>query len=69
MTDEVDTFADACGRPDAAKADKSTSTPTPELTNEVVINLAGLTPLQGARQGGRKAKKYKTPVKRVEKAS
>src|SRR5262252_1188902 len=68
MTDEVDTFADACGRPDAAKADKSTSTPTPELTNEVVINLAGLTPLQYAQQLAREAKKYKTPVKLLEKA-
>src|SRR5262249_41950981 len=68
MTDEVDTFADACGRADAAKADKSTSTPTPELTNEVVINLAGLTPLQYAQQLAREAKKYKTPVKLLEKA-
>ena len=68
MTDEVDTFADACGRADAAKADKWTSTPTPELTNEVVINLAGLTPLQYAQQLAREAKKYKTPVKLLEKA-
>src|SRR5215510_13670985 len=68
MTDEVDTFADACGRADAAKADKSTSTPTPELTNEVVINLAGMTPLQYAQQLAREAKKYRTPVKLLEKA-
>jgi putative DNA primase/helicase len=68
MTDEVDTFADVCGSADAAKADKSTSTPTPELTNEVVINLAGLTPLQYAQQLAREAKKYKTPVKLLEKA-
>jgi len=69
MTDEVDTFADACdAKLDAAKADKSTCIPTPELTNEVVINLAGLTPLQYAQQLAREAKKYKTPVKLLDKA-
>ena len=68
MTDEVDTFADACAKADAAKADKSTSTPSPELTNEVVINLAGLTPLQYAQQLAREAKKYRTPVKLLDKA-
>lgn len=67
MTDEVDRFADACGKADAAKADRS-SIPTPELTNEVVINLAGLTPLQYAQQLAREAKKYKTPVKLLDKA-
>src|SRR5215471_7608046 len=40
---------------------------TPELTNDVVINLAGLTPLQYAQQLQREAKKYKTPVKLLEK--
>jgi putative DNA primase/helicase len=70
MTDEIDTFAEACAKADAAaaNADKSNSGPTPELTNEVVINLAGLTPLQYAQQLAREAKKYKTPVKLLEKA-
>src|SRR5215471_5777511 len=40
----------------------------PELTNDVVISLAGMTPLQYAQQLGREAKKYKTPVKLLEKA-
>jgi hypothetical protein len=40
----------------------------PELTSDVVINLAGMTPLQYAQQLGRIAKKYKTPVKLLEKA-
>jgi hypothetical protein len=70
MTDEIDSFAEACTKADAAaaNADKSNSGPTPELTNEVVINLAGLTPLQYAQQLAREAKKYKTPVKLLEKA-
>jgi Protein of unknown function (DUF3631) len=41
---------------------------TPELTNDVVINLAGLTPLQYAQQLNREAKKYKTPLRLLEKA-
>src|SRR6516162_3825543 len=41
---------------------------TPELTDAVVINLAGLTPLQYAQQLGRTAKKYRTPVRLLEKA-
>ena len=44
-------------------AKKKESEPPPELTNDVVINLAGLTPLQYAQQLGREAKKYRTPVK------
>src|SRR5262245_12768003 len=70
MTDEIDSFAEACAKADAAaaNADNSNSGPTPELTNEVVINLAGLTPLQYAQQLAREAKKYKTPVKLLEKA-
>jgi hypothetical protein len=40
----------------------------PELTNDVVISLAGMTPLQYAQQLGREAKKYRTPVKLLEKA-
>src|SRR5215471_19485160 len=49
-------------------AKKKESEPPPELTNEVVVNLAGLTPLQYAQQLGREAKKYRTPVKLLEKA-
>ena len=49
-------------------AKKKESEPPPELTNDVVINLAGLTPLQYAQQLGREAKKYRTPVKLLEKA-
>jgi putative DNA primase/helicase len=47
---------------------KKQAEPTPELTNDVVINLAGLTPLQYAQQLAREAKKYKTPVRLLEKA-
>ncbi len=47
---------------------KKESEPPPELTSEVVINLAGLTPLQYAQQIAREAKKYKTPVRLLEKA-
>jgi putative DNA primase/helicase len=42
--------------------------PTPDLISEVVINLASLTPLQYAQQLAREAKKYKMPVKLLEKA-
>jgi Protein of unknown function (DUF3631) len=49
-------------------AKKKESEPPPELTNDVIINLAGLTPLQYAQQLAREAKKYKTPVKLLEKA-
>ena len=52
----------------AELAKKKESEPPPELTNDVVINLAGLTPLQYAQQLLREAKKYKTPVKLLEKA-
>jgi hypothetical protein len=48
----------------AAKKDE----PPPELTQDVIINLAGMTPLQYAQQLAREAKKYKTPVKLLEKA-
>ena len=51
-----------------ALANKRAAEPPPELTNEVVVNLAGLTPLQYAQQLGREAKKYRTPVKLLEKA-
>jgi putative DNA primase/helicase len=44
------------------------SQPPPELTSDVIINLAGLTPLQYAQQLGREAKKYKTPARLIEKA-
>lgn len=49
-------------------ADKKESEPPPELTNDVVINLAGFTRLQYAQQIAREAKKYKTPVRLLEKA-
>jgi len=65
MTDDTDSFADACTKADAARA---TSERPPELTNDVIINLAGLTPLQYAQQLNRAAKKYRTPVKLLEKA-
>src|SRR5215471_12783040 len=65
MTDDTDSFADACAKADAARA---TSGSPPELTNDVIINLAGLTPLQYAQQLNRAAKKYRTPVKLLEKA-
>jgi putative DNA primase/helicase len=47
---------------------KKESEPPPELTSEVVINLGRLTPLQYAQQLAREAKKYKTPVRLLEKA-
>src|SRR5262249_28689979 len=40
----------------------------PELTNDVVINLAGLTPLQYAQKLGQVAKRHKVPVRLLEKA-
>jgi uncharacterized protein DUF3631 len=46
---------------------KKRETP-PELTNDVVINLAGMTPLQYAQQLGRVAKKHKVPMRLLEKA-
>jgi putative DNA primase/helicase len=52
----------------AELAKKKESEPPPELTNDVIINLAGMTPLQYAQQIAREAKKYKTPVKLLEKA-
>jgi hypothetical protein len=50
-----------------AKAEKKDE-PPPELTSEVVTNLAGLTPLQYAQQLPREARKYKTSIKVLEKA-
>ena len=47
---------------------KKQAEPPPELTSDVVINLAGMTPLQYAQQLAREAKKYRTPVKLLEKA-
>ena len=49
-------------------AKKKESEPPRELTNDVVINLAGLTPLQYAQQIGSEAKKYRTTVKLLDKA-
>jgi hypothetical protein len=48
-------------------AKKKAAEPPPELTNDVVISLAGLTPLQYAQQLAQEAKKYRTPVKLLEK--
>src|SRR5262249_52245175 len=42
--------------------------PTPELTSDVVVNLAGLTPLQFAQQLGLVAKRHKVPVRLLERA-
>jgi len=47
---------------------KKQAEPPPELTSDVVINLAGMTPLQYAQQLAREAKNYRTPVKLLEKA-
>jgi putative DNA primase/helicase len=47
---------------------KKESEPPPELTKDVVINLAGMTPLQYAQQLSRAAKKYRTPLRLLEKA-
>jgi putative DNA primase/helicase len=55
---------DAGKRAKAKKKDE----PPPELTSEVVIKLAGLTPLQYAQQLPREAGKYKVPIKALEKA-
>src|SRR5262249_172106 len=52
----------------AELAKKREAEPPPELTNDVIINLAGLTPLQYAQRITSEAKKYKTPVKLLEKA-
>src|SRR5262245_23801080 len=55
--------------PDAEKIlDDVEKQNTPELTSAVVIDLAGLSPLQYAQRLGREAKKYKTPIKLLEKA-
>jgi len=63
--DDVDRLLE---EPGGDATDKKDSEPPPELTNDVVIHLAGLTPLQYAQQLGREAKKYRTPVKLLEKA-
>src|SRR5262249_51233101 len=49
-------------------AEKKESEPPPELTKDVVINLAGMTPLEYAQQLTREAKKYRTPLRLLEKA-
>jgi hypothetical protein len=40
--------------------------PPPELTNEVIIDLAGKTPLQFAQELGRQAKKHKVQARHLE---
>jgi putative DNA primase/helicase len=49
-------------------AKKKEAEPPPELTKDVIINLAGMTPLQYAQQLSREAKKYRTPLRLLEKA-
>jgi hypothetical protein len=44
-------------------AKKKESEPPPELTNDVITNLAGLTSLQYAQQLAREAKKYNTKTR------
>ena len=66
MSDERE--GDELVRKLAELAKKKESEPPPELTSEVVINLAGMTPLQYAQQLAREAKKYKMSVKLLEKA-
>src|SRR5262245_58268832 len=47
---------------------KKSAEPPPELTNDVVVNLAGMTPLEYAQKIGREAKKYRIPMRLLEKA-
>ena len=60
-------FSKKCNE-ELAKRDAAAKPPPPELTSEVVINLAGLTPLQYAQELGREAKKYQMPPRLLEKA-
>src|SRR5260370_13574561 len=47
---------------------KKAAEPPPELTDEVVVNLAGMTPLEYAQKIGREAKKHRVPMRLLEKA-
>jgi hypothetical protein len=47
---------------------KKAAEPPPELTDEVVFNLAGMTPLEYAQKIGREAKKHRVPMSLLEKA-
>jgi len=47
---------------------KKKSEPVPDLTNDVVVNLAGMTPLEYAQKVGREAKKHRVPMRLLEKA-
>src|SRR5262249_42492267 len=47
---------------------KRAAEPPPELTNDVVVNLAGMTPLQYAQKLGAEAKKHRVPMRLLEKA-
>src|SRR5262245_18194085 len=60
LVDEIDERVDRL-------AEKKEAEPPPELTDDVVNKLAGLTPLQYAQQLGRTPKKYRTPVKLLDK--
>jgi hypothetical protein len=45
---------------------KRAATPPPELTNDVVVNLAGMTPLQYAQKLGPEARKHRVPTRLLE---
>jgi hypothetical protein len=64
MTDDNDDLLENL----AALEKKRDAEPPPELTKDVVIELAGMTRLEYAQKLGREAKKYKTPVRLLEKA-
>ena len=63
-----DTFQKACREADRKKAAEERNEPPPELTNEVIVNLAAMTPLQYAQELGRTAKKHKISIRLLEKA-
>jgi hypothetical protein len=50
------------------KAAEAAAAPRPELTKDVVINLAGMTPFQYAQKLGEEAKKHRVPMRLLEKA-
>jgi hypothetical protein len=64
---DVDRLIDGGASADNASSKKKDE-PPPESTNDVIVSLAGLTPLQYAQRLSREAKKYRTQVKLLEKA-
>jgi putative DNA primase/helicase len=67
----TDTFREACRAADAkraAEAKKANPEQPPELTSEIIMGLAGMTPLQYAQELGRAAKKHKISIRLLEKA-